>query len=84
MEPNNIDQQTHQVLKNISAILKAAGFSLNDVVQSQVYLQNLEHYQAMNKIYATYFSEAAPVRSVVEVNKLPRNALIEIMVTAVK
>jgi len=84
MTQNTIEQQTHQVMKNIDAVLKAAGFSLNDVVQSQVYLKNLDHYQAMNKIYATYFTNSAPVRAVVEVNKLPRNALIEIMVTAVK
>lgn len=79
-----IEQQTHQVLKNIQAILEAAGFSINDVVQSQVFLADLSHYPAMNEIYASYFKEKPPARAAVQVARLPRDALVEIMVTAVK
>ncbi|MGK0443032.1 MAG: 2-iminobutanoate/2-iminopropanoate deaminase [Pseudohongiellaceae bacterium] len=84
IDHKNIEGQTHQVLKNIQAVLKAAGYSLDNIIQSQVYLTNLDHYQSMNHVYSGYFKQAAPVRAVVEVSRLPRNALIEIMVTAVK
>lgn len=79
-----IEEQTHQVLKNIRSVLEAAGYSLGDVVQSQVFLSDLENYGAMNGVYATYFKEAPPARAAMEVARLPKDALVEIMVTAVK
>jgi len=79
-----IKEQTHQVLKNIQAVLHAAGFSMDEVVQSQVFLSDLNDYGAMNAVYATYFKVAPPARAAVQVARLPKDALVEIMVTAVK
>ncbi|MFQ5606171.1 MAG: RidA family protein [bacterium] len=79
-----IEEQTHLVLKNIQAVLKAAGFEMKDVVQSQVFLSDLNNYAAMNSVYASYFQEAPPARAAVQAARLPKEALIEIMVTAVK
>lgn len=79
-----IEEQTHQVLTNIQAVLKAAGFTINDVVQSQVFLSDLNNYAAMNAVYAIYFQKSPPARATVQVKRLPKDALIEIMVTAVK
>ncbi len=79
-----IKQQTKQVLENIKAVLNAAGYKLSNVVQSQVYLTNLNNYKSMNTVYAEYFIDKPPARAVVEASGLPLNALIEIMVVAVK
>lgn len=79
-----IQEQTHQVLTNIQAVLRAAGFTMNDVVQSQVFLSDLNNYATMNAVYAIYFQKSPPARAAVRVTRLPKDALIEIMVTAVK
>ncbi len=79
-----IEVQTHRVMKNIIAILEAAEFSIRDLVQCHIYLANLEDYQIMNNIYASYFYDNFPSRVVVEVSKIPRGALIEISAVAVK
>jgi len=79
-----IEEQTHQVLTNIQAVLKAAGFTIGDVVQSQIFLSDLNNYAAMNAVYAIYFQKSPPARATVQVTRLPKDALIEIMVTAVK
>ena len=79
-----ITEQTIQVLQNIQAVLNAAGFLLGDVVQCHVFLSDLNNYEAMNKIYSSYFQDAPPARAAVQVARLPKDALIEIMVTAVK
>ena len=80
----DIEAQTHRALKNLGAVLKAAGFDYSDVVQVQAYLADLHDYKAMNDVYATYFSESKPARAVVEAARIPRDALIEIMMVAVK
>ena len=56
-----IEIQTHRVMQNLNAVLEAAGFSLNDVVQTQVFLSDLNHYSAMNAVYAKYFVEVHPL-----------------------
>jgi 2-iminobutanoate/2-iminopropanoate deaminase len=73
-----IDEQTHRVLKNLSAVVEAAGSSMAKVVKTTVFLQNMSDFAAMNAIYATYFPAPAPGRSTVEVARLPRNVLVEI------
>jgi 2-iminobutanoate/2-iminopropanoate deaminase len=80
----DIEAQTHRVLKNLGAVLKAASFDYSDVVQVQAYLADLNDYKAMNNIYATYFSASKPARAVVEAARIPRDALVEIMMVAVK
>ncbi len=84
MIDGGVEEQTHRVLQNIQAVLQEAGFQISDVVQSQVFLSDLNHYAAMNGVYATYFKEEPPARAAVQAARLPLDALVEIMVTAVK
>ena len=83
MVENEIDVQTHRVMANLEAVLFEAGFSFDDVVQTQVFLSDLNHYKPMNEIYAEYFSYKPPARAVVQA-VLPRDALVEIMMVAQK
>jgi 2-iminobutanoate/2-iminopropanoate deaminase len=78
----NIEIETRQVMANIQAVLSAAGLELKDVVQTQVYLVDLNEYQKFNEVYAEYFPTNAPARAVVQVSRLPRDAKVEIMMTA--
>ena len=77
-----IEVQPHRVMQNLNAVLDAAGYRFDDVVQTQVFLSNLNHYKAMNSVYATYFDERPPARAVVEAARIPRDALVEIMMVA--
>lgn len=79
-----ITEQTHQVMKNIGAILKAAGYSYKDVVKSTCLLANIEDFKAMNEVYATYYTEAPPARAAFAVKALPLGVLVEIETVAVK
>lgn len=81
---DDLESQTHQTLQNIEAVLEAAGFSLSDVVKSQVFLDDMNDYGAFNDIYIEYFPENPPARAVVEVSRIPLDAKLEIMITAVK
>ena len=77
-----IEAQTHRVMQNLNAVLEAAGFNFNDVVQTQVFLSDLNNYTPMNAVYAKYFVESPPARAVVEAARIPRDALVEIMMVA--
>ena len=79
-----IEMEARQVLDNIGAVLEAAGMDFADVVQVQVFLENLDHYGLVNKIYAEYFKTDFPARAAVQVARLPKNVSIEIMAVAVK
>jgi 2-iminobutanoate/2-iminopropanoate deaminase len=79
-----IEEQTHQGLKNVRAVLEEAGFGSEDVVQVQIFLTDLENYTFVDKIYVGYFSESPPAPAVVGVVQLPKDALIEMLVTARK
>lgn len=74
----DITAQTHQVMRNLSAILKAAGSGLNQVVKTTVYLSNLDDFSGFNRIYEEYFREAKPARATVQVARLPKEVLVEI------
>lgn len=76
--PGGIKAQTKQVLQNLQAILNAEGASLQNVVKTTIYLQDLDDFKAMNEVYAAYFTEPYPARATVEVAALPRGVLIEI------
>ena len=78
MSQGDITEQTHRVLKNVTAILEAAGSSLDRVVKTTVYLKNFDDFQVMNEIYMQYFSKDFPTRATVEVVRLPKDALVEI------
>lgn len=79
-----IEAETRQAMDNLQAVLDKAGFSMNDVVDAHVFLADLDEYDAMNEVYGTYFEAAAPARAAVEVARLPRDARVEIKLTAVR
>ena len=70
--------QTDRVLKNLDAILKASGSSLEKVVRCTVFLKNMGDFAAMNEVYGRYFKQQPPSRSTVEVARLPKDVLVEI------
>jgi 2-iminobutanoate/2-iminopropanoate deaminase len=74
----SIEEQTEQVLANLRAILEEAGTSLEKLVKTTVFLQNLDDFQGMNSVYAQQVGDNPPARSTVEVAKLPSGALVEI------
>ena len=83
--PAAIEEQTRQSLNNVKAVLEAAGASMNDVVKTTVFIQDMGSFAKINEIYATYFNgPILPARSCVEVAKLPKGVLIEIEAIAVK
>ena len=77
VEATTIEDQTHQVCKNLSAVLEAAGSSLEKVVKTVCFLADMNDFAAFNAIYATYFT-GKPARSCVAVKTLPKNVLVEI------
>ena len=78
----DVAAQTDRVLKNLSAILEAAGGGLDKVVRSTVFLKNMGDFAAMNEVYGKYFKDEPPARSTVEVARLPKDVLVEIDVIA--
>jgi 2-iminobutanoate/2-iminopropanoate deaminase len=84
IEEASIEGQTRQVFANLKAILTAAGCTFDDVVRAEVYLKDLQDFQAMNLLYAEYFSgPIKPARQAMQVAKLPLDARIEISCIAV-
>ncbi|MDQ0256922.1 2-iminobutanoate/2-iminopropanoate deaminase [Evansella vedderi] len=79
-----LEGQTKQVFSNVRAVLEAAGCSMSDVVKATVFMKNMDDFAAVNAIYAEQFEEPFPARSAVEVARLPKDALVEIEVIAVK
>jgi len=75
-----IKEQTEQVFKNIKAILKEAGASLENVVKTTVFLSDMDYFAAMNEVYGSEFSAPYPARSAVAAKTLPKNGLVEIEV----
>ena len=73
-----IEEQTRRVLTNLAAILEAGGSGLSHVLRTTVYLIDLGEFEAMNRIYATFFPEEKPARVTVEVSRLPRGSRVEI------
>ncbi len=84
MVEGDITVQTHQVLRNIKAILQEAGYSFADVVKSTCYLNNIADFKAMNEVYSQYYVENQPARAAFAVKDLPLGALIEIETVAMK
>lgn len=74
----DISQETDQVLKNLSAVVEAAGFSLRDVVKCTIFLSDMENFSSVNLVYAKYFNEAPPARETVQVSNLPKYVNVEI------
>lgn len=79
-----VKAQTEQSFRNVKAILSEAGFTINDVVKTTVFLADMADFAAMNEVYAVQFSGDFPARSAVAVKTLPKNALVEVEIVAVK
>ena len=84
MVEGGIEEQTVQVMENLSQVLAAAGFALEMVVKTTIYLEDLENFSVVNETYGKYFTGTAPARATVQVAALPKGALVEIDAVAVK
>lgn len=84
MVDGDVKAQTEQVFSNIKAVLAAAGSSLEQVVKVTVFLHDMNDFAAMNEVYGKYFTSNPPARSTVQVARLPRDAKVEIEVTALR
>jgi 2-iminobutanoate/2-iminopropanoate deaminase len=80
---NDISEQTRRVLDNIGAILGVEGLSFQNIVKTTIFLADLADFQTVNEVYASYFNQAPPARSTVQVAALPKDARIEIEAIAV-
>lgn len=78
-----IENETHQVMKNLQAVLKAAGLGFKNVVKATIFLKNMDDFAAMNAVYASYLEEGSyPARETVQVSCLPKNVDVEISMIA--
>lgn len=82
MVNGDVKEQTHQVFKNLQAILSASGAALDTVVKATVFIKDMNDFAAVNEVYGEYFNAHKPARSCVEVARLPKDALVEIEVIA--
>ncbi|MEX1238305.1 MAG: RidA family protein [Cyclobacteriaceae bacterium] len=79
----NIEDETTQVMINLSEVLKAAGFTFRDVVKCTIFLKDMGNFPKVNEIYGQYFTEHPPARETVEVSRLPKDVNVEISCIAV-
>lgn len=84
MVEGGIQAQVEQALNNLQAVLEASGSSLDQVIKTTVFLQNMDDFGAMNEVYARFFGSSPPARSAVEVARLPLGALVEIEAVALR
>ena len=80
----NIIRETNQVMENIGAILKEAGFDFSDILKTTIFLKDMQNFQTVNEVYGNYFKDNFPARETVEVSKLPKDVNVEISVIAGK
>ena len=80
----DVSEQTAQTLRNIGAILDAAGTSFENVLQANVYVTNMDNYEEVNEVYAEYMAEPYPARAAMEISRLPIDIEVEIEVVAKK
>jgi 2-iminobutanoate/2-iminopropanoate deaminase len=81
---DNLNEETHQVLNNLKAVVEAGGFNLSDVVKCSIFISDMNNFSEINAIYGEYFSNNHPARETVEVACLPKNVNVEISCIAVK
>ena len=84
LRTESIEEETHQIMKNVSAVLQAAGYGLENVVKTSIFLSSMENFSSVNDVYASYFESDYPARETVEVSALPKYVNVEISVLAVK
>ncbi len=82
--PEGIEAQTEQSLKNVGAVLKAAGLGYEDVIKTTIFVADMNDFATVNEIYSKYFTGETPARSCVQVAKLPKGGLVEIEAIAVE
>ncbi|APY12594.1 reactive intermediate/imine deaminase [Seonamhaeicola sp. S2-3] len=81
---NDIEAETHQVMKNLQAVLEAANMTFDNVVKSSIFISNMDDFGLINQVYGSYFDEAtAPARETVQVARLPKDVNVEISMIAV-
>jgi 2-iminobutanoate/2-iminopropanoate deaminase len=80
--PGGITEQTEQVMKNVAAVLEAAGSRMDRIVKTTVFLADMDEFAAMNEVYGRFFTSDPPARATVQAAGLPRNARVEIEVVA--
>ncbi|WP_139925041.1 RidA family protein [Hymenobacter sp. DG01] len=81
----DVAQETHQVMRNLQAVLEAAGYTLRDVVKCTIFVKDLGNFGLINEIYGNYFfADYAPARETVEVSRLPKDVQVEISCIAAK
>ena len=81
---DSIENATHQVMKNILALVNEAGMSVENIVKCSIFLKDLGNFEAVNEIYGSYFRSLPPARETVQVSRLPKDVDIEISCIAVK
>ncbi len=80
----NITEETHAVMKNLEAVLRAADFTFGDIVKCSIFIKSMDEFATINEAYGQYFKSNPPARETVEVSKLPKNVNVEISCIAVK
>lgn len=81
---STIEEETHQVMKNLESILMEAGLDFSSVVKCSIFVKDLNNFQAINEVYGAYFQDAPPARETVEVSRLPKDVNVEISCIAFK
>jgi 2-iminobutanoate/2-iminopropanoate deaminase len=80
----DIEKETYQVMKNLEAILKEAGYGFDHIVKTSIFVKDLNHFARVNQVYGEYFSSNPPARETVEVSRLPKDVNVEISCIAIK
>lgn len=80
----NIEAETHQVMKNLEAVLKEARMDFSNIVKCTIFLKDINQYSSINNVYRTYFDDNPPAREAVQVSELPKSVNLEISAIAVK
>jgi 2-iminobutanoate/2-iminopropanoate deaminase len=84
LKNRDIQDETHQVMQNLKAILQEAGMTFNDVVKSTIFITDMNRFSEINEIYGKYFSDSFPARETVQVSALPKFVNVEISMIGVK
>ena len=82
LDLSNIENETHQVMKNIGAILTEAGINYSHIIKTGIFLKDMNQFAAVNEVYGSYFSSDFPARETVQVSRLPKDVNVEISVVA--
>jgi len=80
----DIESETHQVMKNLQAVLQEAGLSFAHVVKCTIFVKDMDNFSRINAVYGQYFAQSAPARETVEVSRLPKDVNVEISCIAVQ